>query len=105
MFIDVIFTYEGQPQRHVQYPFHRVLLQDRNTLFEFLVSLMRNDKIERESLVKVSTCIYETLGEELPEWFLAKDVSTPSKWYETEIQEYFTAHPLPDYTEAEETDS
>lgn len=83
MQLEVIFTFEDAPQRIETYPFVQCVLQNKKPFFEFVTSLLSGK--EKESLVKISCCIYYAIGFNPPpnHWYHEHD----GKFYFEEIKE------------------
>lgn len=82
MQLEIIYTFDkGQKARTL--PFAPILLEDRKQFFEYATSLLTGE--EKETLVKMSCCLYFDIGLQLDKthWYDARN----GKFWHNEIVE------------------
>lgn len=60
MKIDIIWTFDSQPQQTGNYPFDIAALRSKRVFIDFLTAVLSRE--ERGNLVKISTCIETALA-------------------------------------------
>jgi hypothetical protein len=80
MQLEVIYTFFDSPQQIQTLPLIEYLLKDKKTLFEFVTTSLITE--EKETLCKISCCVYDAAGIECPDWYKQQN----GKFYDNDIR-------------------